>query len=120
MVEVAKNLTPSPRGELEITDVIQYYMHDGSLNVERFGRGVAWLDTGTPMALLQAANFIAAIEQRQGLRICCPEEIAVRMGFIEPIDLERLSATMKSDYGAYLHKLALHLIEKKTPVEYLA
>ena len=100
VVEVAKNLTPSPRGELEITDVIQYYMDDGSLNVERFGRGVAWLDTGTPMALLQAANFIAAIEQRQGLRICCPEEIAVRMGFIEPIDLERLSATMKRRFWA--------------------
>ena len=109
VVEYAKSLKPSARGEYEITDVINKYLIDGSLNVQRFGRGMAWLDTGTPLALLQAANFIAAIEQRQGLRICCPEEVAVRMGYLSPDELTELAAPMKSDYGAYLRKVAEQL-----------
>ena len=106
VVEIAQGLKPSPRGELEITDVIQHYLDDGTLSVQRFSRGIAWLDTGTPLSMLQASNFIAAIEQRQGLRICCPEEIAVRMGFIRPEELASLAASMKSDYGRYLRSIA--------------
>ncbi len=117
VVEFAANVKPSPRGEYEITDVIQQYMDDGSLSVQKFGRGIAWLDTGTPMALLQASNFIAAIEQRQGLRICCPEEIAARMGFITPQRLAEQSATMKSDYGIYLRGVSKQLVEDPSRLE---
>ncbi len=117
VVEFAEAVKPSPRGEYEITDVIQQYMDDGSLSVQKFGRGIAWLDTGTPMALLQASNFIAAIEQRQGLRICCPEEIAARMGFITPERLAEQSAAMKSDYGIYLRGVAKQLIEDPSHLE---
>lgn len=106
VVEIAETLEPSARGEYEITDVIDYYLQDGTLSVERFSRGMAWLDTGTPMALLQAGNFIAAIEQRQGLRICCPEEIALRMGFISAEQLAETASGMKSEYGAYLRSVA--------------
>ncbi|MGB7328211.1 MAG: glucose-1-phosphate thymidylyltransferase RfbA [Rubripirellula sp.] len=117
VVAFAEAVKPSPRGEYEITDVIQQYMDDGSLSVQKFGRGIAWLDTGTPMALLQASNFIAAIEQRQGLRICCPEEIAARMGFITPEQLAELANPMKSDYGKYLQGVAKQLIEDPARVE---
>lgn len=117
VVKFASNLEPSPRGEYEITDVIEKYLVDGSLAVEKFSRGVAWLDTGTPMALLQASNFIAAIEQRQGLRIGCPEEIAARMKFITVKQLQELGEGMKSDYGSYLRMIAKQLRESPLAVE---
>jgi glucose-1-phosphate thymidylyltransferase len=103
VLDVAATLTPSARGELEITDVNQRYLERGQLQVELFGRGIAWLDTGTHESLLQAATFIEAIENRQGWKVCCPEEIAYRAGFIDAAQLERLAQPLrKSDYGAYL------------------
>jgi glucose-1-phosphate thymidylyltransferase len=103
VVEIAKALRPSARGELEITDVNLAYLHTGELHVEKLGRGIAWLDTGTHEALLQASNFIQAIEERQGLKVACLEEIALRMGYITPADVERLAAGMRSSgYGQYL------------------
>jgi glucose-1-phosphate thymidylyltransferase len=103
VVEIARALRPSPRGELEITDVNLAYLRAGSLQVEKLGRGIAWLDTGTHEALLQASNFIQAIEERQGLKIACLEEIALRMGYIDRGDVERLAASMRnSGYGQYL------------------
>lgn len=107
VVEIAKQLQPSPRGELEITDVNLTYLQRGQLKVERMGRGVAWLDTGTSEALLQAGNFIQAIQERQGLMVSCPEEIAFRQEWINRATLcsagERLR---KSEYGQYLLNLA--------------
>jgi glucose-1-phosphate thymidylyltransferase len=106
VVDVAAALKPSPRGELEITDVNAEYLRRGELRVERLGRGFAWLDTGTPESLLQASQFVASLEQRQGLRVGVPEEIAYRMGFIEAGHLEQLAAELRaSDYGAYLARL---------------
>jgi glucose-1-phosphate thymidylyltransferase len=106
VLDIAAALRPSPRGELEITDVNREYLERGQLQVELFGRGIAWLDTGTHEALLQAANFIEAIENRQGWKVCCPEEIAFRAGFIDAAQLERLAQPLrKSDYGAYLLSL---------------
>ncbi|MDH5527339.1 MAG: glucose-1-phosphate thymidylyltransferase RfbA [Nitrospirota bacterium] len=103
VVEVAHNLKPSPRGELEITDVNRHYMQRGDLQVEVLGRGVAWLDTGTHESLLMAANYVEAIEQRQGLKVSCLEEIALRMGFIDEGQVEKLAHTMaKNSYGQYL------------------
>src|SRR4029453_6605210 len=103
VVEIAKALRPSARGELEITDVNLAYLYTGELHVEKLGRGIAWLDTGTHEALLQASNFIQAIEERQGLKVACLEEIALRMGYITPADVERLAAGMRSSgYGQYL------------------
>ena len=103
VLDIAASLTPSARGELEITDVNLKYLQGGTLRVELFGRGVAWLDTGTHESLLQASTFIEAIENRQGLKVCCPEEIAYRSGFIDAAQLERLAQPLrKSDYGAYL------------------
>ena len=103
MLDVAATLAPSARGELEIADVNQRYLERGQLQVELFGRGIAWLDTGTHESLLQAATFIEAIENRQGWKVCCPEEIAYRAGFIDAAQLERLAQPLrKSDYGAYL------------------
>jgi glucose-1-phosphate thymidylyltransferase len=103
VVEYAKNVKPSPRGELEITDVIEQYLQQGSLNVEIMGRGTAWLDTGTHDSLLQAATFIETIEKRQGLKVCCPEEIAYRMGYISAEQLKTLAEPLKkSGYGMYL------------------
>ncbi len=102
-VEIAKGLRPSVRGELEITDVNRAYLEDGMLTVERLGRGVAWLDTGTHEALLQAANFIQAIEERQGLKVACLEEIAYRLGYIDEQQLRTLARAMgDSVYGQYL------------------
>jgi len=106
VVEIAKSITPSARGELEITDINQQYLNQGRLSVVKLGRGSAWLDTGTLESLNQAANFIQTIEQRQGLKICCPEEIAWRMNFITGEEMLSLSNTMgKSDYGQYLREV---------------
>ena len=101
--ESARSLQPSPRGELEITDLNRCYLNDGSLTVERLGRGYAWLDTGTHESLQQAANFIETIESRQGLKIACPEEIAFLQGWIDEAQVERLARPLrKSGYGDYL------------------
>lgn len=106
VIEIAKSLAPSARGELEITDVNRTYLKRGDLKVELLGRGSAWLDTGTHEALLQANNFIGTLEARQGLRIACPEEIAWRMGFIDSAQLERLAEPLNaSGYGQYLLEL---------------
>jgi len=106
VVEMAKSITPSARGELEITDINQQYLEQGRLSVVKLGRGSAWLDTGTLESLNQAANFIQTIEQRQGLKICCPEEIAWRMKFITSEQMLLLSNSMgKSDYGQYLRDM---------------
>jgi glucose-1-phosphate thymidylyltransferase len=103
VLDIAAALQPSPRGELEITDVNRGYLKQGSLHVELLGRGVAWLDTGTHESLLQAAMFIEAIETRQGLKVCCPEEIAYRCGYIDAEQLERLARPLaKTRYGTYL------------------
>ena len=103
VITIAKGLTLSVRGELEITDVNRTYLKRGDLKVEMLGRGSAWLDTGTHEALLQANNFIGTLEARQGLRIACPEEIAWRMGFIDSAQLERLAEPLNaSGYGQYL------------------
>jgi glucose-1-phosphate thymidylyltransferase len=106
VVEYAKNVKPSPRGELEITDVIEQYLNAGTLNVEIMGRGTAWLDTGTHDSLLQAAQFIETIEKRQGLKVNCPEEVAYRMGYITEQQLRDLAEPLrKSGYGEYLLSL---------------
>ncbi len=105
VLDIAADLRPSPRGELEITDVNKVYLARGALNVECFSRGFAWLDTGTVESLTQAANYVEAIEQRQGLKIACIEEVAYRMGFIDAGRLERLAAELPNDYGAYLRAL---------------
>jgi glucose-1-phosphate thymidylyltransferase len=103
VVDIARSLKPSPRGELEITDVNRHYLEAGNLAVETMGRGTAWLDTGTHESLLEAAHFIETIERRQGLKIACPEEIAFRMGYIDAAELERLAEPMKKNtYGQYL------------------
>ncbi len=103
VVDIAARLTPSARGELEITDVNRRYLERRALRVELLGRGIAWLDTGTHESLLQAAMFIEAIETRQGLKVCCPEEIAFRAGYISAEELERLARPLANTaYGAYL------------------
>ena len=103
VLDIAATLAPSARGELEITDVNQEYLARGQLRVELFGRGTAWLDTGTHESLLQASMFIEAIENRQGWKVCCPEEIAYRAGFISADQLERLAQPLReSEYGTYL------------------
>ena len=106
VLDIAAGLKPSKRGELEITDVNRAYLDSGRLHVERLGRGIAWLDTGTHESLLEAANFIEALEKRQGLKVACPEEIAYRAGYIDAARLEQLAAKLaKSGYGAYLLEL---------------
>jgi len=105
-VQIARNLKPSARGELEITDVNRAYLASGQLHVQVLGRGVAWLDTGTHASLLAAANFVETIEARQGLKICCPEEIAFRQGFIDHRQLSDLARAIgKSGYGEYLERV---------------
>ena len=106
VVDIAADLEPSGRGELEITDVNRVYLEEGTLQVERLGRGVAWLDTGTPASLLQASNFIQTLEQRQGLIVACLEEIAWRMGYLSRAEVrERAQAMASSGYGSYLMRL---------------
>ena len=106
VVDVAKSIRPSPRGELEITDVNKAYLARGDLRVEVMSRGTAWLDTGTHNSLLDAANFIRVVEERQGLKIACPEEVAYRMGYISAEELLALAAPLeKSGYGLYLKHL---------------
>ena len=106
VLDIAAGLKPSARGELEITDVNMAYLKTGEMHVETLGRGMAWLDTGTQEALLQASNFIQAIEQRQGLKVACPEEVAFKMGYITAEDVLRIAATMRhNDYGQYLERM---------------
>ncbi|MBM3732179.1 MAG: glucose-1-phosphate thymidylyltransferase RfbA [Acidimicrobiia bacterium] len=115
VLDIAANLHPSARGELEITDVNRAYLNDGSLRVEKLGRGFAWLDTGTPESLVQAAQFVATVEQRQGLKIACLEEIALRLGYITVADFERRAERLaKSAYGEYLARIA-HEIRRENP-----
>ena len=104
VVEIAKSLKPSARGEYEITDVNRAYLEAGGLNVERMGRGYAWLDTGTPDSLVDAASFVRTLEVRQGVKICCPEEIAFDLGFIDEAQFDAIIRGFgKSAYGLYLH-----------------
>ena len=104
--ERAKTVKPSARGELEITTLLETYLHDGSLNVQRMGRGYAWLDTGTHGSLLDAGNFVRTLEMRQGLQTGSPDEIAYEQGWISKGDLEKRAAMFaKNDYGSYLGKL---------------
>jgi glucose-1-phosphate thymidylyltransferase len=111
VLQIAKNLKPSPRGELEITDVNIEYLKRERLNVEVLGRGIAWLDMGTHESLLQASTFIETVENRQGLKICCPEEIAFHKGWISSAQVEETARGMKnSQYGKYL----LGLIKNRT------
>ncbi|UDF31505.1 UNVERIFIED_ORG: glucose-1-phosphate thymidylyltransferase RfbA [Roseateles sp. XES5] len=104
--DIAAGIKPSPRGELEITDINRHYLSQGELNVEIMGRGYAWLDTGTHDSLLEASHYIATIEKRQGLRVACPEEIAYRMNWIDAAQLEDLARPLlKSGYGRYLQNI---------------
>jgi glucose-1-phosphate thymidylyltransferase len=104
--DIAASIKPSPRGELEITDVNQRYLEQGQLHVEMMGRGYAWLDTGTHDSLHEAAGFIATLQKRQGLMVACPEEIALAQGWIGAADVERLAAPLaKTGYGQYLLRL---------------
>ena len=107
MVEIAKNIQPSPRGELEITDINNEYLRRGKLKVELFGRGMAWLDTGTHRGLLEASNYVEAVQTRQGLFVSCLEEIAYRQGYISKEQLLELAKPLlKTEYGQYLVKIA--------------
>jgi glucose-1-phosphate thymidylyltransferase len=109
VVDIASRLKPSPRGELEITDINRTYLERGELHVEKLARGIAWLDTGTHDALMQASNYVHAIEERQGLMVACLEEIAYRMGYIGAADLARLARAMEtSAYGQYLFRVLEH------------
>ena len=113
VVDYSKSLKPSPRGELEITDLNQIYLQAGSLNVELLGRGFAWLDTGTHSSLLEASTFIETIEKRQGLKVACPEELAWRLGLITAEQVEKLAAPMlKNEYGRYL----MQILREPAPV----
>src|SRR5690606_15699896 len=109
VTSLAKTLKPSVRGELEITDLNRLYLEQGSLKMVRLGRGIAWLDTGTPEALLDASNFIQALQQRQGLQVCCPEEVAFLKGWISREQLTRVAKPLaKTSYGRYLLDLLEH------------
>ncbi|HEY3450145.1 MAG TPA: glucose-1-phosphate thymidylyltransferase RfbA [Myxococcales bacterium] len=112
VLDVAREIKPSPRGELEITDVNRVYLQRGALNVEKLGRGTAWLDTGTPESLLQAANFVQTLEDRQRLKLACLEEIAFRMGFIGRSQLEAIAARSNENYARHLR-----WVLEETPAE---
>ena len=113
VVDIAKSVKPSWRGELEITSVNDVYLQRGTLRVERLGRGAAWLDTGTHEALIQATNFVETIEQRQGLMICCPEEISFRNGWIDGDQLMKLAEPLKKNqYGEYLESLIAYGVNR--------
>src|SRR5262245_25426036 len=116
VVSIAANLRPSARGELEITDVNRAYLAQGNLQVESFGRGFAWLDTGTHESLIQAANFIETVEQRQGLKIACLEEVAHNMGFINSDQLLTLAKPLKNSYGDYLRHIAAESAKSQRPL----
>ena len=105
VINIAKDVKPSPRGELEITDVNREYMNRKQLRVQACGRGFAWLDTGTPESLIQAANFVEIVESRQGMKIGCIEECAYRMEFITAEELLKLASNLKNAYGTYLRSL---------------
>ena len=105
VLDIAANLRPSPRGELEITDVNRRYMEKRELSVEVMSRGIAWLDTGTHDSLLEASSFVQTIEKRQGMKVACPEEIAYRAGFIDAGQLEALAAGIRNDYGEYFREI---------------
>jgi glucose-1-phosphate thymidylyltransferase len=110
VVEIARDLKPSARGELEITDVNRIYLERGKLSVEIMGRGYAWLDTGTPAAMMDAAQFVRVLEQRQGFKIACPEEVAYQKGFIDAGQLEALAAEFgQGAYGRYLSEVVVNL-----------
>lgn len=112
VVEKAKTLSPSARGELEITDLNKLYLQEGTLHVETMGRGYAWLDTGTHESLLQAASYVETVQERQGLKICCPEEIAYQLGYIDREQLIHLAEPLlKNEYGQYL----MHITERNSP-----
>ncbi|MDR7115043.1 glucose-1-phosphate thymidylyltransferase [Caulobacter sp. BE254] len=114
VVDIAADLKPSPRGELEITDVNRVYLERGKLSVEIMGRGYAWLDTGTPDSLIEAAEFVRVLEKRQGFKIACPEEIAYQGGFIDANQLEKLATALgKSAYGVYLRTVVLNRLGGK-------
>ena len=110
----AKEIRPSARGQLEITDLNMKYLEAGRLRVERMGRGFAWLDTGTSQSMLQASEFVATLEERQGLKICCPEEIALRLGYVSPEEIEPwLARVGKSEYGEYVRRVAQKISARK-------
>ena len=111
VLDIAANLKPSARGELEITDVNKEYLRRGKLKLIKFGRGVAWLDTGTPDALLESAQYFAAIEHRQGLKVACLEEVAYRMGYINATKLAQLAEKYTGEYGDYLRAIASEPLE---------
>ena len=116
VVQCAENIRPSPRGELEITDVNRWYLEAGRLHVEVMGRGIAWLDTGTHDSLMEASLFIHTIEKRQGLKVACPEEIAYRLGYIDTAQLEARAAIYgKSSYGDYLRWIVRDAIQWSAP-----
>lgn len=106
VADIASGLKPSARGELEITDLNRIYLERGDLQVEKLGRGFAWLDTGTPESLLQASSFVQTIQERQGLKVACLEEIALTMGYLTPAQILQQAAAMKSDYGQYIIEIA--------------
>lgn len=116
VVDIARRLKPSHRGELEITDVNRVYLERGELSVETMGRGFAWLDTGTPDSLIEAGEFVRTLESRQGLRIACPEEISCRQGWISTAQLVQLGERVgKSGYGRYLGQMAAEIHASQHP-----